>query len=257
MEDEKKIEARKEMMHQKDEAKKIGRVIRTIISDMCRSRGVDYNFASDELMTHALAMSKVFYKDQHRWIVEQQGSENIAEFPEVFSKVSQFQFLNAGEKIGDEKNLPSVFDILSGDTLNNINLAKCLFMKKGICIESPSETDFLAGIEGTPYKIQISVYDDAILFFTWLDVFYDNDAGVAMDCARYNSHTLFSKAHVHEEKTQIHFLYAYPHQGTINVEDIARVVLKFMDEYMIQSKKINWGSEEKEKKEEEEETLHS
>lgn len=41
MEDDKKVELAKEMLRQRNEAKKIGRLVRTIISDMCRARQVN------------------------------------------------------------------------------------------------------------------------------------------------------------------------------------------------------------------------
>lgn len=246
MEDDKKVELAKEMLRQRNEAKKIGRLVRTIISDMCRARQVNYNIASDELMAHALSMSRIFTRNSHNAIVEELGIEEVSDFSDVFSRVSISQFLDAGERIADDDSsgIPSVFDILKGDKLNNMNLAKCLFFKKGISIESQSDTGFLAGREGIYFKIEVSVRENGIVLFTYFDEEYGDINNATMDCARYNSQTRLSKAHLYDiDKFQIHFSYIYPHSGIVNVTDVLELIFEFVDEYMSESKKISWGDE--------------
>lgn len=243
MDDEKRTAIAKEIIRQRDEAKKIGQAIRTITRDMCRSRNVSYDFAAEELMTHALSMSKSFIKETHQGLIEEHGKEGFSNFNDVFSRASLRQFINAGNKISDHKNNPSTFGILSGDKLNNENLAQCLFLKNGISVSSQSDKGFKVGREGEFFTIYVSVQDDVVSFFDYEDVSYCEDGDPAWDCARYNNRTYLSKAHIMKiDKPQIHFTYLYPHSGTVIIEDIKTIALTFINECTVEGQKINWGN---------------
>jgi len=244
--DDKEIEQAKEIVRQQDEAVKIGRTIRTVLGDMCRSRGVNYSIASGELMAHSLSMLRLFHKNVYDGIIKNGEGDGIDDFDSIFSRLALHEYLLAGEKISKkENNTPSIFGVLSEQDLTNENLAQCLFLTKGVAVESVSKNSFSAGREGDFFKIQISVHDDVISFFTYFDEPYSDNEKAAMDCARYNSKTNYSKAHiVNIDDYQIHFTYIYPHSGKIFVNDIVRVLLAFIDENRKETEAIEWGENE-------------
>ena len=92
-------EQEKELGRQLDEATKIGRTLRTIATDMCRSRRVSFDFASTEIMTHALSMSKNFHNNIHQDLIREHGESSVNNFDDVFSKVVINKLTTSGEKI--------------------------------------------------------------------------------------------------------------------------------------------------------------
>lgn len=226
-------EQEKELRRQLDEATKIGRTLRTIATDMCRSRRVSFDFASTEIMTHALSMSKNFHNNIHQDLIRGHGESSVINFDDVFSKVVINKLTTSGEKISENKANPAIFGILSGDNLSNENLARAFFSLKGFSIESVSEKGFSVGKEGEFFKIRVSVQRDVISFFDHHDEPNNNIEENVLACARYNSQSSFSKAQiVNVEDFQIHFNYIFPHNGTVFIKDIERVVIEFIDEQL-------------------------
>jgi hypothetical protein len=229
--DAKQEEAAKELVRQLEEARKIGRLIRTVITDMCRSRNVSNMTMSRELTAHSLSMLRSFHKDVYDSVIEEHGTDGYLPFEDSFPKIAMKHFLDTGDKIKKDDSPPSNFDILSGDHLTNINLAKCLLLKEEVSIDSQSETGFSASQAGDYFEIRVSVYKDIISFFYYIDEPWDSIEDAAMDCARYNSNTNIVKAHiVKEDNPQIHFTYIYPHNGSVNVTDIKNIILRFIEE---------------------------
>lgn len=226
-------EQEKELGRQLDEATKIGRTLRTIATDMCRSRRVSFDFASTEIMTHALSMSKNFHNNIHQDLIREHGESSVINFDDVFSKVVINKLTTSGEKISENKANPAIFGILSGDNLSNENLAQAFFSLKGFSIESVTEKGFSVGKEGDFFKIRVSVQRDIISFFDYHDEPNNDIEENALACARYNSQTSFSKAKiVNVEDFQIHFNYIFPHNGAVFIKDIERVVIEFIDEQL-------------------------
>lgn len=226
-------EQEKELGRQLDEATKIGRTLRTIATDMCRSRRVSFDFASTEIMTHALSMSKNFHNNIHQDLIREHGESSVNNFDDVFSKVVINKLTTSGEKISENKANPAIFGILSGDNLTNKNLAQAFFSLKGFSIESVTEKGFSVGKEGEFFKIRVSVHQDVISFFDYHDEPNNDIEENALACARYNSQTSFSKAQiVNIEDFQIHFNYIFPHNGAVFIKDIERVVIEFIDEQL-------------------------
>ena len=226
-------EQEKELGRQLDEATKIGRTLRTIATDMCRSRRVSFDFASSEIMTHALSMSKNFHNNIHQDLIREHGESSVINFDDAFSKVVIKKLTTSGEKISENKANPAIFGILSGDNLTNKNLAQAFFSLKGFSIESVTEKGFSVGKEGDFFKIRVSVQRDIISFFDYHDEPNNDIEENALACARYNSQTSFSKAQiVNIEDFQIHFNYIFPHNGAVFIKDIERVVIEFIDEQL-------------------------
>jgi hypothetical protein len=226
-------EQEKELGRQLDEAIKIGRTLRTIATDMCRSRSVSFDFASTEIMTHALSMSKNFHKNIHQDLIREHGESSVINFDNVFSKVVINKLTSSGEKISENKTNPAIFGVLSGDNLSNENLAQAFFSLKGFSIESVTEKGFSVGKEGEFFKIRVYVQRDIISFFDYHDEPNNDIEENALACARYNSQTSFSKAQiVNVEDFQIHFNYIFPHNGAVFIKDIERVVIEFIDEQL-------------------------
>lgn len=232
-------EQEKELGRQLDEATKIGRTLRTIATDMCRSRRVSFDFASTEIMTHALSMSKNFHNNIHQDLIREHGESSVINFDDVFSKVVINKLTTSGEKISENKANPAIFGILSGDNLSNENLAQAFFSLKGFSIESVTEKGFSVGKEGDFFKIRVSVQRDIISFFDYHDEPSNDIEENALACARYNSQTSFSKAQiVNVEDFQIHFNYIFPHNGAVFIKDIERVVIEFIDEQLKYARNI-------------------
>lgn len=232
-------EQEKELGRQLDEATKIGRTLRTIATDMCRSRRVSFDFASSEIMTHALSMSKNFHNNIHQDLIREHGESSVINFDDAFSKVVIKKLTTSGEKISENKANPAIFGILSGDNLSNENLAQAFFSLKGFSIESVTEKGFSVGKEGDFFKIRVSVQRDIISFFDYHDEPNNDIEENALACARYNSQTSFSKAQiVNVEDFQIHFNYIFPHNGAVFIKDIERVVIEFIDEQLKYARNI-------------------
>jgi hypothetical protein len=232
-------EQEKELGRQLGEATKIGRTLRTIATDMCHSRRVNFDFASTEIITHALSMSKNFHNNIHQDLIREHGESSVINFDDVFSKVVLNKLTTSGEKISENKANPAIFGILSGDNLSNENLAQAFFSLKGFSIESVTEKGFSVGKEGEFFKIRVSVQRDIISFFDYHDEPNNDIEENALACARYNSQTRFSKAQiVNVEDFQIHFNYIFPHNGAVFIKDIERVVIEFIDEQLKYTKGI-------------------
>ena len=232
-------EQEKELVRQLNEATQIGKILRTVVTDMCRSRHVNFDFASTELMTHAISISKSFHKEIHQGLIRDNDKNGILDFDNVFSKVIFEHFISCGEKISDNKANPTVFGILSGDSLSNKNLAQALFSLEGLSIESVTEKGFSVGNEGKFFKIYVSVHQDIISLFTYHDEPNNDVKENALACARYNSQTNFSKAKiVNSGGFQIHFNYMLPHNGAVFIKDIERVILEFIDEQLKHAQNI-------------------
>jgi hypothetical protein len=226
-------EKEKELGRQLDEATKIGRTLRTIATDMCRSRRVSFDYASTELMAHAISMSKNFHNNIHQDLIKEHGEGSVLKFDSVFSKIVMQKLNSCGEKISENKANPSIFGILSGDNLSNENLAQALFSLKGFSIESVTDKGFSVGKEGEFFKIRVSVHQDVVSFFDFHDEPNNDIENNALACARYNSQTNFGKAQiVNTDNFQIHFNYLLPHNGAVFVKDIERVVIEFIDEQL-------------------------
>lgn len=216
---------------QLDEAVKIGETLRTIATDMIRSRRVNIEFASNELMTQAISMSKNFHKHLHQDLIREHGEGSVRKFDDLFSDIVIKKLIYSGEKLSENKANPAIFGILSGDNLSNEKLAQALFSLKGFFIEFVTEKGFFVGKEGEFFKIRVSVHGDVISFFTYHDEPNNDIEENALACARYNSQTNFSKAQiVNVDDFQIHFNYILPHNGAVFIKDIERVVIAFIDE---------------------------
>ncbi|MFT6909387.1 MAG: hypothetical protein ACJAS1_006104 [Oleiphilaceae bacterium] len=222
-----------ELSRQLDEAKKIGSMLRTLAVDMCHSRRVNYDFTSNELITNALLMSKSYHSNVHQDMVKQHGGQGIRDFESVFSDIAIKKIISSGHRLSPDSNNPATFGVLVGDKLSNENLAQSLFFLKNFSIESVTEKGFYIGREGEFYKIRVSVYQDGISFFDYQDE-PDNDLeSISLACARYNSKTKFSKAHVvNSDGFQTHFNYLFPHSGSVFVNDVSNIINEFITEQM-------------------------
>ena len=232
-------EQEKEIVRQLSEATKIGNTLRVIANDMCRSRHVSVDFASTELMTHAISMLKGFHSNIHKELIKDTGVNGILGFDSVFSKVALEKLIDSGKKLSENKANPVTFGILSGNSLSNRNIAQSLFSLELFSIESVTDKGFSVGKVGQFFKIDVSLHPDVISFFTYHDEPNDNIEENALACARYNSQTNFSKAQiVNSGDFQIHFNYIFPHSGSVFIKDIEKIIIEFIDEQMQYARKI-------------------
>ncbi|TKF68189.1 hypothetical protein FCV55_14340 [Vibrio sp. F13] len=221
-----------ELSRQLDEAKKIGSMLRTLAVDMCHSRRVNYDFASNELITNAFLMSKKYHNNVHQDMIKQHGPQGFRDFESVFCDIAIKKIIASGQRLSDGNN-PSTFGILTGDDLSNENLAQSLFLLKNYSIESVTDKGFYIGREGEFYKIRVSVYQDFISFFDYQDEPDQDLDSISLACARYNSKSKYSKAHVvNSDGFQTHFEYLLPHSGSVFVKDISNVINAFINEQM-------------------------
>ncbi len=226
------LQLNEELKRQQKEAVEIGKVIGIIARDMSRARNVNIDFTSNELIAHALLMSKNLHKQLHEDLIQEHGSHGITEFETVFSNLALKKLIGGGKKVSKNKVNPSIFDILSNDSLTNQDLAQSLYSAGGLSIENVSERGFFVGREGEFFKITVAVHKDAISLFTYHDEPNMDIEENAVACARYNDKTNYSKAQiVTADEFQIHFNYIYPHSGKVFVTDIKRLISEFIDEH--------------------------
>ncbi len=221
-----------EISRQLDEAKKIGSMLRTLAVDMCHSRRVNYDFASNELITNALFMSKKYHNNIHQEMIKQHGPQGFRDFESVFSGIAIQKITSSGQRMSDGNN-PATFGLLTGDNLSNEHLAQSLSLLKIYSIESVTDKGFYIGREGEFYKIRMSVCQDNISFFDYQDEPEHDLDSISLACARYNSKSQYSKAHiVNADGFQTHFEYLLPHSGSVFVNDVSNVINAFINEQM-------------------------
>ena len=226
------------MSRQRQEATAVGNILRPVIDDMCRARIVSETAIAPELIAHALSMLIRIHKDIHAGAIEKNGERNIPTLEDYFSGIAIDNLIIAGEVLKGPEDPVSTFDILKGTNLTNQNLAKCLFLKRSLSLQSPGDNGFLVSLAHDHFKIEVSVEKKVISFFFYIDEMWNSLDEATMNCALYNSKTDYVKAHIVDgDKPRIHFTYLYPHRGMINVLDVVDMIERFINE----AKKVRYG----------------
>jgi len=234
-------EVAQEMIRQRDESKEIASIIRVIVNDMASARSVRFTTLPDELMKMSILSYIGYYKGNYdSMIASGMKPEELNPLNKIIHEATHKHFRDmynqciadlGGANNGNQNAQKDNTDYLEGKNLNNLSLAATMNSLEGVSVEYSNEKGFLIGRASEHFKIQVSVHEDAISLFSYFDEPYDDDEKAAIDCARYNSATVFSKAHiVNYDDYQIHFTYTYPHSGKVCIKDLYNVILKFIDE---------------------------